>query len=296
MWGQAFEATLGERRVLAPGRLRWLRALAWLVVLFLVVGFLSTLPGMTVAGPEAQNAPSPPRLPGVREATANALTSLVAYAALVWLGERRAPREIDPRASLELVWGAVAGAVIFSLVMATLAGLDHYEVRPDVADPPTAMIGVAIVSGVVEEVLFRAIVFRLLTRAFNVWWALGLSSLLFGGLHLGNDNATVFSALAIGLEAGVLLAAFYLWTGRIWASIGAHAAWNFTQGYIFGTPVSGIDTGDGVLDSVPDAADPVLLTGGAFGPEASLAALVVATGAGVLIVCDARRRARRTVA
>jgi hypothetical protein len=176
--------------------------------------------------------------------------------------------------------------------MGALILFDHYDVRPDVADPPTGMIAVAIVSGVVEEVLLRGIVFRLLTRAFNVWWALGLSSLLFGLLHLGNDNATLFSALAIALEAGVLLAAFYLWTGRLWASIGAHAAWNFTQGYIFGAPVSGIDTGDGVLDAIPDAGDPVLFTGGAFGPEAALAAVLVVTAAGVLIVWDARRRAR----
>ena len=45
--------------------------------------------------------------------------------------------------------------------------------------------------------------------------------------------------LAIALEAGVMLAAAYLLTGRLWLSMGIHFAWNFTQGGIFGAAVSG---------------------------------------------------------
>jgi hypothetical protein len=49
---------------------------------------------------------------------------------------------------------------------------------------------------------------------------------------------------------------------------GAHTAWNWLMGYFFGLPVSGMGTEGSVLrlaDAGPD-----LLTGGAWGPEASL--------------------------
>ena len=70
--------------------------------------------------------------------------------------------------------------------------------------------------------------------------------------------------------------AFYLVTGRIWASIGMHAAWNFTQGWIFGAVVSGTtDITGGPLSLRPAAGVPDLLSGGRFRPEASLAALAI---------------------
>lgn len=169
---------------------------------------------------------------------------------------------------------------------------DWCELDPSSSNSVTTAVAVGIQSGVLEELVVRGAVFRLLTRAFNVWWALLVSAALFGVTHLTNPAATAFSAFAIALEAGVLLAAFYVWTGRLWVSIGAHAGWNFFQGYVYGAPVSGFDIGGSLWDSAPDPGDPELLTGGAFGPEASLAALFVATGAGFLTLWRVRDRLR----
>src|ERR1700710_2322908 len=72
--------------------------------------------------------------------------------------------------------------------------------------------------------------------------------------------------------------------------MGLHAAWNFTQGWIFGLPVSGGHGGTGLLDGRLTGSD--LLTGGAFGLEASLPAVVVATTAGVAILAVAIRKGR----
>ena len=47
-------------------------------------------------------------------------------------------------------------------------------------------------------------------------------------------------------------------TGRIWASIGMHAAWNFTQGEIYDIPVSGTEV-HGLLNA--RLVGPPLLTG-----------------------------------
>ena len=58
-------------------------------------------------------------------------------------------------------------------------------------------------------------------------------------------------------------------TGRIWMPIGLHAAWNFTQGSIFGFPVSGAtDWSEGLVRQAEVGSD--LITGGAFGPEGGL--------------------------
>lgn len=78
-----------------------------------------------------------------------------------------------------------------------------------------------------------------------------LDAVLFGAGHIPNPGATVFTTAAIALEAGIMLAAFYALTGRLWVSIGFHAAWNFTQGYIFGAAVSGGDCGGELARSMP---------------------------------------------
>ena len=189
---------------------------------------------------------------------------------------------------IELPAGIVTGLVIFSLIVGVIAAFGGYRVigyrDASVLVPALA---VAILSGFTEEIFFRGFFFRLTEKWLGTWVALGLSAALFGALHLGNPNATLLAAVAIMLEAGIMLAAIYMITRRLWAAIGLHAAWNFTQGGIYGIPVSGGEM-DGVLR--PDIRGSDLLTGGAFGAEASLPAIVVATAFGLLLLYVAWRR------
>jgi hypothetical protein len=117
-----------------------------------------------------------------------------------------------------------------------------------------------------------------------------MSAALFGLLHAGAAGASIFSTVAIALEAGILLAAAFMITRRLWLPIGLHAAWNFTEGTVFGASVSGGDV-RGVLSSRFEGSD--LLTGGAFGPEASLVAVIVCLIASAAMVAIARTRSRR---
>jgi len=114
--------------------------------------------------------------------------------------------------------------------------------------------------------------------------------MLFGAAHLANPNATVFAAAAIALEAGLMLGGSYLLTRRLWLPIGIHAAWNFTQGWVFSVPVSGGDAPLGLL--ITRRIGPDWLTGGDFGLEASAVAMVLATLAGVLLLVLTQRRGR----
>ena len=150
------------------------------------------------------------------------------------------------------------------------------------------MLGLAVFSGVFEEILFRGIVLRQLEAWLGSWIALALSSALFGGLHIMNPGATWFSSVAIAVEAGILLGAAYLLTRRLWLAIGIHAAWNFTQGWVFSVPVSGGEAPLGLL--ITRRLGPDLLTGGDFGLEASVVAMVVATLAGVILLLLAIQR------
>jgi uncharacterized protein len=77
-----------------------------------------------------------------------------------------------------------------------------------------------------------------------------------------------------------------LLTRRLWLCVGIHFAWNFTQGGVFSAAVSGGKT-TGLLQG--QMVGPAWLTGGAFGAEASLVALVVCAVAGLLLVIAAKR-------
>jgi membrane protease YdiL (CAAX protease family) len=268
---------LGEARILHPGPLRWLRALVWMVLLFVLVAITTgiTVSGLTVLLPEGDTS----------SLIANAVGSgvgLLVYVLLVLGGEGRSPSELALAAApRDVLAGLILGTGRFAAIMALMAIFGLYDF---VWKGPAAVqqaLSITIQSGVVEETLFRAVVLRLVWRAFGPWVAFALSAALFGALHLSNPNATPFAALCIAVEAGIMLGAFYALTGRIWVSIGVHAAWNFTQGYLFGAAVSGTDFGPALATSTARAGFPVWLTGGAFGPEASLPGLVVGTGVGL---------------
>lgn len=147
------------------------------------------------------------------------------------------------------------------------------------------MAGVA----VTEEALFRGIVFRILEERVGTVITLVASALLFGATHLVNTNATLWGALAIAMTGGTMLAAAYAVTRSLWLPIGLHFAWNFTHAGIFGVVLSGSDTPPrGLLHTT--LSGPYLLTGGSFGPEATLVALLVCLVPTVLLL----RRAART--
>ncbi len=211
------------------------------------------------------------------------------YVAFCKFLEGRPARELDVRfAPFELPVGILIGLVLFSVIVAVIWGLGGYRVvgyhDATVLLPATA---VAISSGFTEEIFFRGFFFRLTEKWLGTWAALGLSAFLFGILHIFNPNATLLAAVAIMLEAGIMLAAIYMLTRRLWMAIGLHAAWNFAQGGIYGIAVSG-----GAMDGLlrPDMRGPDLLTGGAFGAEASLPAIVVATAFGLVVLWLAYQR------
>jgi uncharacterized protein len=140
-------------------------------------------------------------------------------------------------------------------------------------------LGLFVLVGFYEELLSRGYQLQNLEAGTNTFWAVALSSALFGFLHITNPNASAVSTLGIIL-AGFFLAYPYLRTRQLWFSVGVHIGWNFFLGPVFGFPVSGVDTFR-LLDV--EVTGPALWTGGEFGPEAGLIVLP-ALGLGALLV------------
>lgn len=211
------------------------------------------------------------------------LAILVYLACTRWI-ERRSAHDL-PLATMtkDLPLGILIGGALFTLmtgIVALLGGLSVEGVNGIGA--LWAMLAMAVTSGTIEEILFRGILLRHVEAMLGTWAALVVTSALFGAAHLANDGASLFAAFAIAMEAGILLGAAYLWKRRLWIPIGIHAAWNFTQGWVFSVPVSGGNAPNGLLITTRNGPD--WLTGGAFGLEASVIAMLVATGAGLLLL------------
>ena len=176
----------------------------------------------------------------------------------------------------ELGLGLLLGLGVFTLIIVILWILGVYRVSGVnswlVLFPALAA---NVPSGFIQEIIFRGVIFRITEERLGPWWALGISSVLFGIIHVLSAGATVQSVIAITLEAGVLLGAAYLLTHRLWLPIGIHVAWDLANDGIFGTGAGGI-SGESIRGILQAAlSGPAILSGGSAGVEASLVSVVV---------------------
>lgn len=218
------------------------------------------------------------------------IPAVVAYAVLVKGIERRAMRELAARdvATLGLA-GLVAGAALMSVVVLVLwlAGSYHVSGTEPGVDWLPAVLTTGLGAGIGEEIITRGVLFRAVEEGLGTWWALLISAAFFGAAHIFNPGATVWSSLAIAIEAGVLLAMIYQVTRSLWPCIGLHAAWNVMQGTVYGIPVSGTQAHGWLMSS---RSGPNWLSGGVFGAEASVVALAACSACSVLLLIVAVRR------
>lgn len=234
----------------------------------------------------------PGHLDGVSLGSALLLAAILlsVYVGLVRSLERRPTLELQPRI-LHVIAGMFLGLALFSSVFGLLhvIGVAQWRGVSAAGFDVIPMLAVAIIAAVGEELAFRGGLFRILEESFGTGTALALSAALFGLLHALNSGATVVSTVAIALEAGVLLAAAYSLTRNLWLPIGLHFGWNFTEGGIFGASVSGGRT-HGIFSV--SLSGPTLLTGGRFGPEASVVAIAVCFAVAIVLLVFAVRNGR----
>jgi membrane protease YdiL (CAAX protease family) len=122
-----------------------------------------------------------------------------------------------------------------------------------------------------EELFIRGYVFAVLRRAAGWKLALIVTSVVFGLLHAWNPNPDAESILAV-IVAGFFLGAIFLATRSLYAAGAAHFAWNWVMSGALHIAVSGLPSPDPdyrVVETGPD-----WLTGGPWGPEGGLMAVV----------------------
>jgi uncharacterized protein len=227
---------------------------------------------------------------GVAIAVVMAVVVMGVYVAWGRFIERREVTELSlPGAGREWAIGALIGAGLYTGCVLLLMALGMYRIEG--LNPVSYMIpaaAMAVKSSVFEELAFRGVLFRSVEEMAGSWIAIIVSSLVFGLLHLLNPGATIAGAVYICIEAGLLLAAAYLVTRRLWIAIGFHMSWNYVQSAVFSGVVSGGVTLPGLFKQRIEG--PSFITGGTFGMEQSVFALVLCTAAGVVMLVIAMRR------
>lgn len=208
---------------------------------------------------------------------------LGAYAAYVTWVEKRSPTELSWRgAGREWCAGLALGMLLFALSVGVLAAAGVYRITGSGGwSALTAAVPGLLVAALYEELIFRAVVFRLLEDSLGSWVALFLSAAVFGLLHLGSPGAGPVGALAIAIEAGLLLGAAFMLTRRLWLCTAIHFGWNAAQGAIFSAAISG-RAQQGLFQA--EFSGPDWLTGGQFGPEASVVSVLVCTACALLVL------------
>lgn len=174
-----------------------------------------------------------------------------------------------------LLRGAVFGGLTIGLASVALISIN--ELRIDQAAPGNwwAAAGTAtwilLPAAFFEELFIRGYAFAVLRRAAGWKMALIVTSVVFGLLHSWNPGADAESILAVTV-AGFFLGAIFLATRSLYAAGAAHFAWNWVMAGALHTPVSGLPLATPdykVVDAGPD-----WLTGGPWGPEGGVAAVV----------------------
>ena len=261
------DVTINRRMWLRIAQFPPLRLAVFGVVMFYMLGYSNKFIGETAGNPLLQ----------IAVVNGWSAVGFAVYIGLVRLVERRPVTELAlPGMGRELGTGIIIGTGLYTACILLLMVMGIYKI--DGLNPVSYLLpalALPLSSGIFEELLFRGVLFRIVEEWLGSWISLVVSSLVFGLVHLMNPAATVMGAVFISVEAGVLLAAAYMLTRRLWMSMGFHIAWNYTQSGVFSGTVSGGYVEPGLIKPVVDG--PTLLTGGGFGVESSVIAFVLCT-------------------
>ncbi len=144
----------------------------------------------------------------------------------------------------------------------------------------------ALKAGVLEEMLFRGYILKLLEVKWGKVVAVLLPSFLFSLMHIPSMDAFSVAGISLLVISGTLVGIMFsliTYMGNSISNSGLlHAVWNF----VFVTDMIHITTAQGIygepIFSIIIPSDYVLVTGAGFGVEASIIAII-----GYLFVCGA---------
>ncbi len=173
-------------------------------------------------------------------------------------------------AGVALGWGMVTG-----ILLAIVAGA-HFYVQVWTSLPAWRLLVFQILvlaaASLAAEIAFRGYAFQKLVQATGPFMATVLAAIFFVMARLETSAVGAAPMWVIALAA-VLLSLAYLRTRALWFGWGLHFAWLAAIGLLFGQPLAGSRQASSVIHTYADG--PTWLTGGEYGPEASVVAVLV---------------------
>lgn len=282
----------------ARSRRTWTAAALILIVVFFLIGQLATIfavlkpMGYHKTDLETQWQPFAIYLAG------GGVTILLIVAwALVF--ERRSPAALGFNAKIVGAYlrGLLVGALALGALVGVIFAAGGYRaagdlslglLAPAVLTPFLALLGGYMVQGAAEETMLRGWLMPLVASRHGLIAAVLVNAGFFALLHASNIDPS--KELALGLFNlflfAVLLSLYAIKEGSLWGVCAFHTAWNVLLGTGFGLEVSGQKAviAPVVVGLAPVSSAPWWLTGGAFGPEASIAATILLAGGSAYLI------------
>lgn len=276
----------------ADGRLR----APWRIILFVAATSVCGFVAATFVGPAVEFLYGTLRLRVTSDGWVIVAALLGAHYIMLRLVERRSWSDVslDAHAARPVLFarGFLFGAVAIGVPILLLAAIGWLKWAPGPRAPwLAAAVRVSMLllpAALYEELTTRGYVFAALRDAISTRWALVITSVGFGLLHVRNAGASVESITLVVL-AGFFLGGILIATRSLYAAWMAHFAWNWTMAVLFHTAVSGIPLESPdyrYVDAGPDWA-----TGGIWGPEGGVAGGLGMLGG--LVYLYSRRTSRR---
>ena len=263
----------GRLRNPSDGRLR----AGWRIAAFLAIFYAIALPllfGLRAVFGFSKTSPL------VIVIIAAAATPAV-YVARRWIDKKSFASlglQLDKRSAADAVFGFLLSGVMAGTVFCVMLALGFIGNLQIAGIDPTAIRALAVsfcvmaLVGFWEELVFRGYILQNMAEGMGMTAAVFMSCVVYALVHSANPNAGVLSTAIIAVF-GYLRIFGYLTTGQLWLSIGMHTGWNFFQSTVFGFAASGHTEEWLLITHEPQAAD--WLSGGSFGPEASIVTIPV---------------------
>lgn len=249
----------------------------WWILIFIVLVFASRF----IYSPVSQMLQKIGVAKGWLEPLGLAFLLLVTWACLHLRKEKLSSigLQLDRRWAREIGIGALLGIATMLLAVAMIWAVGGVRLELDPARSLTTILYGAymfLFVALFEEVMFRGFVFQRLVAGAGVWVAQISLGLLFATGHWDNPGmhgATLAWASSELFLSAVLLGLAYLRTRSLALPIGIHLGWNWAQGHLLGFGVSGFAWAGWFRPVLQDR--PEWVSGGRFGPEASVFAVIV---------------------
>lgn len=200
--------------------------------------------------------------------------------------------------------GILLGMAMYGLVVGILALTGSVSLTSGISPQvgPEVLLGVLLVlpgwliQGAGEECVARGWLLPTMGARYRPWIGILIASIMFAFFHAPELFTGGFNVLALIalLTVSLFLAAYVLYEKSLWGAMGWHAAWNWTEGNLLASLVSGHSIAGGALVKLVSVG-PTWMTGGVVGPEGGIPVIaVLALGLLVIIVLARRRTSTST--